>query len=119
MSDATEPVTPMRLSDAAELFDQAVRNPVRRGDAIGARFAGLAAASEAAFAARQTLRKERRDARRARPEAVAARKAAARKGWETRRRKAQEALAQDVDDWPARTGPRCDVMSNDSRGAEV
>lgn len=111
-SDAAEPITPRR---AVELFEEAVSNPGRRDEAIGALFSGLAAVAQAGSEKRRALREERR----ARPEAVAARSAAARKGWETRRRKAEEALARDLDEWPARTGPVCDVMSNDSRGSEV
>lgn len=116
MSDAAEPITPAR---AAELFEEAVSYPARRDDAIGALFAGLAAAAQAGSERRRALREAQRKARRARPASVAARSAAARKGWETRRRKVEEALARDVEEWPARTGPVCDVMSNDSRGSEV
>lgn len=112
-------MTPGRRNVAAELFDQAVDNPARRDEAIGALFAGLAAVAREGSERREALRQAQREARRNRPGAKAARSAAARKGWETRRRRAEEARVQDVDDWPARTGPRCDVMSNDSRGSEV
>lgn len=115
MTDATEPITPRR---AVELFEEAVQYPGRRDEAIGEMFAGLAAVAREGSERRRALREERRKARRDRPEAVAVRSAAARKGWETRRRRAEE-RAQEADDWPTRTGPRCDVMSNNSRGAEV
>ncbi|MFE3452422.1 hypothetical protein ACFXJ8_26210 [Nonomuraea sp. NPDC059194] len=102
-----------------ELFDQAADKPGRRGDAIGALFAGLAAAATAAAAERRAQREAQREARRNRPEAVAARKTAARRGWETRRRNAEEkARMHALDDGPVRTGPRCDEMTHDSRGQE-
>lgn len=119
MTDQTkaEPITPQR---AAELFDEAVRSPARRQDALGEMFNGLAATMTAFYDAQHAAREAAKEARRNRPEAIAARKAAARRGWETRRAKAAEkARERDLDDRPVRTGPVCDVLDHDSRGSEV
>ncbi|MGW6502950.1 hypothetical protein [Nonomuraea angiospora] len=103
-----------------ELFDQAVNEPGRRYDAIGELFTGLAEAAKAVADEKRARRKALREARRNRPEAIAARKAAARRGWETRRRKAEEkALADALADGPAPTGPRCNAMTHNSRGSET
>ncbi|MEU8362341.1 hypothetical protein AB0C27_40615 [Nonomuraea sp. NPDC048882] len=109
----------------SELFDQAIDQPARRHDAIGALFAGLADTAIAAAAQRRALKKALRDARRNRPEAIAARKAAARRGWETRRQNAAETAAvaeRELDTWAEgenRRGPRCNQMSHNSCGNEV
>lgn len=106
----------------SELFDQAVNQPARRHDAIGALFAGLADAAIATAAQRRALKKALREARANRPEAVAARAAAARRGWETRRQKAAEKAEEaerELDGWENRPGPRCNQMSHNSLGREV
>ncbi|GLX54467.1 hypothetical protein Shyhy01_74160 [Streptomyces hygroscopicus subsp. hygroscopicus] len=110
----------MKPSVAAELFDQAAHDPTRREDAVSALFTGLAAAAQAAADERRRRREEARAARRNRPEAVAARQAAAAKGWETRRCREAEGAARDGwDDRPVRTGPVCDEMNHNSVGREV
>ncbi|MET8006244.1 hypothetical protein [Nonomuraea glycinis] len=116
MTHEEHPLTP------SELFDQAVTQPARRQDAISALFTGLATAATAIAAERRALQKALRDARLNQPEAIAARKAAARRGWETRRQKAAEKLEEaerELDSWENRPGPRCNQMSWDSRGYEV
>ncbi|MEU5498470.1 hypothetical protein [Streptomyces griseofuscus] len=110
----------MKRSVAAELFDQAAHDPARRQDAMSALFTGLATAAQAAADERRARRVAARAERRNRPEAVAARSAAATKGWGTRRRRAAENAARDGwDDQPRRTGPVCDEMNHNSVGCEV
>jgi len=108
------------MKELKGLFDQAANEPARRDDAIGDMFALLGAAATAAAAERRAQRTAQREARRNRPEAIAARKAAAKRGWETRRRKAEEdARTRALDDWPTRTGPVCDELTHNSRGGET
>jgi hypothetical protein len=112
MTREERPLTP------SELFDQAVTQPARRHDAIGALFSGLAAAAAEGRALRKAVRKARRN----RPEAIAARSAAARRGWETRRQRAAEKAEEaerELDSWENRAGPRCKQMTHDSRGTET
>jgi hypothetical protein len=107
---------------AEELFDEAVNNPARRGDAMGDLFAGLGAAVSAMYEQRRTMRKAMREHRAAQPEAIARRKAGALKGWETRReRAAAEALARELEEGPVRpyTGQTCDAMTHNSIGQET
>ncbi|MFG1977065.1 hypothetical protein ACGFJC_47700 [Nonomuraea fuscirosea] len=111
---------PSKLFDQVlpALFDQAVNNPVHRADLMANMGAVLSAVAEAG---REEKRRQR-EARRNRPEAIAARKAAARKGWETRRRNAEEKARQaqrELDEWAAPDGPWCNQMSHNSRGSEV
>ena len=104
------------------LFDQAVTQPSRRDDAVGAMFSGLAAAMQAASDEKRARQKARREARANRPEAIAARKAAARRGWETRRRNAEEKAAEaerELDEWAGRTSLGCNALTHDSRGSET
>lgn len=107
---------------AAALFDEAVDNPVRRGDAMGELFTGLGAAMSAMYEQKRAIRKAMREYRAAQPEAIAKRRAAARKGWETRRaREAAEALAREIEEGPVRphTGTACDVMTHNGIGQET
>lgn len=110
----------MKPGEAAGLFDEAVRNPAHRSDAMGALFAGLAAAAQQAADARQRLREQERLERFNRPEAVAARRDRSVKGRETRRRRAAEEAVRDAwDVRPVRTGLACGEMNHNSVGSEV
>ncbi|NEA22648.1 hypothetical protein [Actinomadura bangladeshensis] len=123
MADPTTPDEPIaaHVTEAAKHFDR-TRNPQASAqDVVDGLFAGFAALSKASEAARRERKVAREAAaaeRRARPEAIARRSAAAREGWETRRHRQAEASARD-DYPPAPTGPVCDVMDHNSRGAEV